>query len=111
MCAGCGLRLRNGRSAGRSRQAWRFALCEWDLASSFAFCETRSVNVISRRELFAAADQHPETRQFVANFYRVVRRAEWRGLMDVRKQYPSADLVGQVLVVNVLGNHFRPILA
>ena len=63
--------------------------------------------MISRRELFAAADQHPETRQFIANFYRVVRRAEWRSLMDVRKQYPTADLVGQVLVVNVLGNHFR----
>ena len=65
------------------------------------------MNVISRRELFAAADMHPETRPFVTVFYRVVRRALWRNLADVRKQYPSADLVGQVLVVNVLGNNFR----
>jgi mRNA interferase HigB len=65
------------------------------------------VNVISRRELFAAANAHPETRRFIADFYRVARRAEWHILADVRKQYPSADLVGQVLVVNVLGNHFR----
>jgi mRNA interferase HigB len=57
--------------------------------------------------LLAAADLHPETRQFIAAFYRVVRRAWWRSLADVRKQYPSADLVGPVLVVNVLGNNFR----
>ena len=33
--------------------------------------------------------------------------AEWRSLIDGRHQYPSADLVGQVLIFNVLGNHFR----
>ena len=65
------------------------------------------MNVISRRELFAAAGQHAETKQFIADFYRVAHRADWRNLFDVRKQYPSADLVGQVLVFNVLGNRFR----
>ncbi len=68
------------------------------------------MNVISRRELFAAADVHPATRQFVAGFYRVARNADWSSLMDVRRQYSSADLVGQVLVVNVLGNKFRMLL-
>jgi mRNA interferase HigB len=65
------------------------------------------VNVISRRELFAAADRHPEARRFIADFYRIAHKAEWRSLADVRKQYPSADLVGQVLVINVRGNNFR----
>jgi mRNA interferase HigB len=65
------------------------------------------VNVISRGELFAAARRHPETAVFVAAFYRVARRAEWRSRMDVRQQYPSADLIGQALVIDVLGNRFR----
>ena len=77
------------------------------VAFNFAFCETWLVNVISRRELFAAVNGHPETRRFIADFYAVVHRALWRSLADVRKQYPSADLVGQVLVINVLGNNFR----
>jgi mRNA interferase HigB len=68
------------------------------------------MNLISRRELFAAADSHPEARQFIATFYRVARHARWRSILDVRRQYPSADLVGQALVINVLGNRFRMIL-
>jgi len=46
----------------------------------------------------------------VAGFYRVARTAEWRSLQDVRQQYPTADLVGRALVINVLGNRFRLVL-
>ena len=74
---------------------------------SFAICEAQAVNVISRGELFAAAEKHPETRQFIADFYRVARNAEWRSLSDVRNHYPSADRVGPVLIVDVLGNRYR----
>jgi mRNA interferase HigB len=65
------------------------------------------VNVISRGELFAAAEKHPETRQFISDFYRVARHAYWRNLGDVRKQYPSADRVGPVIIIDVLGNRYR----
>jgi len=70
-------------------------------------CETDIVNVIGRRELFAAAEKHPETRQFIADFYRIAHSAEWRDLIDVRKHYPSADRVGPALIIDVLGNRFR----
>lgn len=63
--------------------------------------------MISRRELFQAAVIHPEALQFISNFYKVARRARWRSLMEVRQQYRSADLVGQVLVIDVLGSRFR----
>jgi mRNA interferase HigB len=33
--------------------------------------------------------------------------AQWRGLHEVRRQYPSADQVGDVLIFDVLGNHYR----
>ena len=77
------------------------------LALNFAICEIKCVNVISRGELFAAAEKHPETRQFIADFYRVAHSAQWRELIDVRKNYPSADRVGPVLIIDVLGNRFR----
>lgn len=43
----------------------------------------------------------------MADFYRVAHSMEWRSLRDVRMQYPSADLVGKVLILDVLGNRFR----
>jgi mRNA interferase HigB len=36
-----------------------------------------------------------------------VRRASWKGLHDVRRQFPSADQVGDVLIFNIKGNHYR----
>jgi mRNA interferase HigB len=104
-----GRRLKHGCGAGpnRGRRDSVLKSSEWQLLLTSHSAKLVSVNAISRRELFAAADLHPETRQFITAFYRVVRRAWWRSLADVRKQYPSADLVGQVLVVNVLGNNFR----
>lgn len=63
--------------------------------------------MISRGALFFAAEQHAEARQFLSSFYRIAKRARWRGLRDVRNLYPSADLVGRTLVINVGGNRFR----
>ena len=36
-----------------------------------------------------------------------MKRAQWRGLNAVRKDYPSADQVGDVLIFNVLGGNYR----
>jgi mRNA interferase HigB len=36
-----------------------------------------------------------------------VKRAQWRGLNAVRKDYPSADQVGNVLIFNVPGGNYR----
>ena len=65
------------------------------------------MNIISRRTLFEAGEIHTEARRFVADFYRVAHSMEWRSLRDVRMQYPSADLAGKVLIIDVLGNRFR----
>jgi len=65
------------------------------------------VNVISRGELFAAAEKHPETRQFISDVYRVATHADWQNLFDIRKQYPFADRVGSVVIIDFLGNRNR----
>jgi mRNA interferase HigB len=43
----------------------------------------------------------------LALWYKVAKKAQWRGLHEVRRQYPSADQVGDVLIFNVLGGSFR----
>lgn len=65
------------------------------------------MNVISRQGLLELAARHPGTLESLLAWSRVARRAQWRGLLDVRKDLPSADQVGNVLIVNIKGNRFR----
>lgn len=53
--------------------------------------------------------KHPETITVLNKFYHQVRKAQWRGLAHVRRDYPSADQVGNVLIFNVLGGNYRPV--
>ncbi|MDX1980313.1 MAG: type II toxin-antitoxin system HigB family toxin [Bryobacteraceae bacterium] len=41
------------------------------------------------------------------NWYRIVRRAKWRSLVDVRRDFGHADMVGRRTVFNIHGNHYR----
>jgi mRNA interferase HigB len=65
------------------------------------------VSVISKRGLKRLVAKHPETETEAYNWYQVARTAKWRSLADVRIVFPSADMVGQVLVFNLLHNRYR----
>ncbi len=41
------------------------------------------------------------------NWYRIVRRAKWRNLADVRVDFAHADVVGRRTVFNIHGNDYR----
>ena len=61
------------------------------------------------------AERYPKAEKWLAAWVITVRTAEWRGLLDVRKAYPSADMVRTrggkpVLVFNVCGNTYRLIV-
>jgi mRNA interferase HigB len=63
--------------------------------------------VISKPGLLKLAKKHPETLATLTDWYKVAKRAEWRGLHQVRRDYPSADQVGDVLIFDVLGGNYR----
>ena len=65
------------------------------------------MNVISKPGLLKLAKKHPETLSTLTLWYKVAKAAEWRGLHEVRRAYPSADQVGDVLIFDVLGGNFR----
>ena len=65
------------------------------------------LNVISKSGLLKLAKKHPETLPTLTLWYKVARKAEWYGLHEVRREYPSADQVGDVLIFDVLGGNFR----
>jgi mRNA interferase HigB len=65
------------------------------------------LNVISKPGLLELARKHPETIPTLTHWYKVAKKAEWRGLHEVRREFPSADQVGDALIFDVLGNKYR----
>ena len=41
------------------------------------------------------------------NWYRITKRAEWGSLVDVRRDFAHADIVGRRTVFNIHGNDYR----
>jgi len=69
--------------------------------------EGLGLHVISRKRLVEAAAEHPQLIQPLDAWYRIAKRAEWRNLMDVRREFPSADAVWKFTIFNIKGNAYR----
>lgn len=67
--------------------------------------------MISKRGLKRLIAKHPETADLLNAWYRTARKAEWSGLHEVRRIFPSADQVGSALIFNVMGGNYRLIAA
>jgi len=63
--------------------------------------------VISWPALLRFAERHPDALVPLMNWYRITRRADWRSLADVKKDFAHADVVGRRTVFNIHGNHYR----
>ena len=66
--------------------------------------------------LVQAAKDDPKAAGYLETWRKTARAAVWRGLVDIRRTYPSADSARtrsgrQVLVFNVCGNDYRLIVA
>jgi mRNA interferase HigB len=67
--------------------------------------------VIGKPGLLKLARKHPETLPTLSLWVKAARKAQWRGLHEVRRDYPSTDQVGGVLIFDVLGGNYRLIAA
>ena len=65
------------------------------------------MNVVSKRGLRKLTAKHPEAETEALDWYRVAASADWNCFADVRKTYPTADMIGEVLVFNIGGNRYR----
>jgi mRNA interferase HigB len=66
-----------------------------------------SLHVISRKKLLAAAGQHRDLSAPLDAWYRVAKQASWKDIVDVRRQFPTADAVGRHTVFNIKGSAYR----
>ena len=68
------------------------------------------MRIISRRILFEKAAVHEDARTAIQVWYLAASRASWNSLQDIRKQFPSADMVGPLAIFNIKGNTYRLIV-
>lgn len=54
-----------------------------------------------------SAGKHPQAESELLAWYKAARNATWNSLADVRSVFPSADLVGGVLIFDILHNELR----
>ena len=57
--------------------------------------------------LLKAAQKHGDLFEPLDVWYRIAKKAQWKGLADVRCAFPSADAVEEFTVFNIKGNAYR----
>jgi mRNA interferase HigB len=70
------------------------------------------MHIITRRALLEFGQIHPDAQHALDAWYRVVAKARWRSIRDVRLLFPHADAVNvrsdhTVTVFNIAGNKYR----
>ena len=65
------------------------------------------MRVISRKALRVFANRHKDAETLLDDWYRIAVRLRWNNLVDVRKTFPHADVVGDFTVFNIGGNKYR----
>jgi mRNA interferase HigB len=65
------------------------------------------LHVIGRKRLKEAAEEHSELAEPLDDWFRLVKRAAWESIVDVRRIFPHADAAGDCTVFNIKGNSFR----
>ncbi len=63
------------------------------------------MNVIAKREVMKAAAKMGIGTD-LQDWYNAARQANWKSLSDVRNGYPSADMVGDLIVFDIWHNKF-----
>jgi mRNA interferase HigB len=73
----------------------------------FSYEEVTSVNVISYKKIREFSSHHRDAEAALTAWYRTAKRSDWQNLTEVKRVYPSADLVGRYIVFNIRGNKYR----
>jgi mRNA interferase HigB len=65
------------------------------------------MHVISRKALRKFWEIHSDGKAPLARWFKIVRRTKYASFDALRKTFPSADKVGNLVVFNIAGNKYR----
>lgn len=50
---------------------------------------------------------YPDSESSLRSWYKLTKQANWLNLVEIRRVFPAADLVGNLTVFNISGNKYR----
>lgn len=65
------------------------------------------VHVISRKALVEFWEQYPDSKEPLLRWYKIMVYSEYESFVSLRKTFPSADQVRDLVVFNIGGNKYR----
>jgi len=65
------------------------------------------MNAISLRRIREFFSIHRDAKSSLVAWHKVVNKASWRNFAELKRVYPSADLVGRYTIFNIAGNKYR----
>ena len=69
------------------------------------------MHVISRKALREFWERYPDSQAPLLRWHRIVTQSEFESFAELRTTFPSADLVGDLVVFNIGGNKYRLIVS
>lgn len=69
------------------------------------------MHIITRKRLNEFAQRHPDTKASLEQWYRWMKRGNYRSFAELRATFPQADQVGKLTVFNIGGHKARLIVA
>lgn len=77
------------------------------LQIGYLFGNLEAVRIISKSAITEFCQTHDDALEPLLHWHSVTRRAAWRHLADVRRDFPHADAVSIFTVFNIGGNKYR----
>jgi mRNA interferase HigB len=65
------------------------------------------MRVLTKRPIREFWEKYPDAETALLNWYKITKKADWTNLVDVRKDFPHADLAGVCTIFNIGGNKYR----
>jgi mRNA interferase HigB len=73
----------------------------------FTDVRTWGMKVLNRRGLREYCTAHPEAAASLGGWWQTAQESEWSSFSDIRQAINSADQVGDLVIFNIRGNHYR----
>ena len=65
------------------------------------------MHIISRKALKEFGIHYPDSKNPLSRWFKIMQKSEFHSFQDLRRTFPSADKVGDLIVFNIGGNKYR----
>ncbi len=69
------------------------------------------MHIITRKTLIEFWEKHPDSRNALTRWFKIVQKTEFNSFAELRAAFPSVDKVDQWVIFNIGGNKYRLIVS